>query len=220
MTEREGNAGGRAMQTERRRQTAMSTRRRPGGAPARPESDQQPGGTRGDERLLLDPSTDAGEVEESSARQLTQAQLVVLRYRRHRMAMIGLVVLALILVVTLLAPMIVPENPYDPMSFDPANSNIAPTLHPWKWVLGTDVNGHSILSQILWGGRISLAVGIISAAAVSLLGFAVGATAGYFGGTVDTLVMRVTDVFLTLPFLPILLVVSSFFGQGNVALII
>jgi len=54
----------------------------------------------------------------------------------------------------------------------------------------------------------------------ALIGFVVGATAGYFGGVVDTVVMRVTDVFLTLPFLPILLVVSAFFGQGNVVLII
>ncbi len=157
---------------------------------------------------------------ELAVRQLSQAQLVVLRFRRHRLAMIGLVMLTVIVLATVVIPFLLPENPYDLLSFDPANSNMAPRLQPFKWVLGTDSSGHAILAQILWGGRISLAVGIISACAVSAIGFVVGATAGYFGGVVDTVVMRVTDVFLTLPFLPILLVVSAFFGQGNVVLII
>ncbi len=160
------------------------------------------------------------DADEITTRQLSQFQLIVRRFRRHHLAMVGLVLLVLIILATIIAPALMTENPYSPLSFDPANTNIPPTLHPISWILGTDVNGHSVLSQILWGGRVSLAVGIISAMAVSLIGFVIGATAGYFGGTIDVVVMRVTDVFLTLPFLPILLVVSAFFGQGNLVLII
>src|SRR5579871_2820507 len=100
---------------------------------------------------------------ELHTRQLGQLQLVALRFRRHRLAMIGFVLLLLIILSAIFAPLLTPENPYDPLTYDPANATIAPTLHNWDFILGTDVNGHSILSQILWGGRVSLTVGIVSA---------------------------------------------------------
>lgn len=155
-----------------------------------------------------------------AARQLTQLQLTVLRFRRHRMATVGLFVLVLIALSAIFAPLLTPENPYDPLTFDPANANIAPTFSNWDFLLGTDVNGHSILSQVLWGGRVSLTVGIVSALLVSVIGFVVGATAGYFGGWVDSIMMRVTDIFLTLPTLPVLLIAAAFLGQGNPVIVI
>jgi len=184
--------------------------------PLVPQSPLVPGGIAAH---VPDPST-VGDLDTLKTQQLSQAQLIILRFRRHRLAMIGLATFLVIIALSIFGPMLMTESPYNALSFDPANSNISPTLHPLSWMFGTDVYGHSILSQILWGGRVSLIVGIASAMAVSVIGFVVGATAGYFGGTVDTIVMRVTDVFLTLPFLPILLVASAFFGQGNILLII
>ena len=84
----------------------------------------------------------------------------------------------------------------------------------WEHPLGTDSLGRDMLARMLWGGRISLAVGIIAALVAILLGTAIGAIAGFFGGVADTLLMRLTDLFISLPQVPLLLVISFLYKQA------
>jgi len=161
------------------------------------------------------------EPEEISTRQLTQIQLTWIRFRRHKPAMFGVVVLFIILLLAVFVNYILPESPYDQFSYDVTNQNLSPRFSPaWYFMLGTDDNGHTILAQILWGARISLAVGFLSAFGTSLIGIIVGAISGYYSGWVDTIVMRITDVFLTMPFVALLLLAANVFGQGHLWLII
>ena len=160
---------------------------------------------------------------EITTKQLTQLQLAWLRFRRHKPAMAGVAVIVFMIVIALLAavPQVMPESPYNMFSYDITAQNLSPRLSPhWYFMLGTDDNGHTMVSQIMWGARISLAIGFISAFLTALIGVVVGAIAGYFGGWVDTVMMRVTDVFLTLPFLPMLLLAANLFGQGHLWVII
>src|SRR2546423_1714661 len=160
---------------------------------------------------------------EITTRQLTQLQLTWLRFRRHKPAMAGVAVIVFMIVLALLAavPQVMPESPYNMFSYDIMAQNLSPRLSPhWYFMLGTDDNGHTMVSQIMWGARISLAIGFISAFLTALIGVVVGAIAGYFGGWIDTVMMRVTDVFLTLPFLPMLLLAANLFGQGHLWVII
>jgi ABC-type dipeptide/oligopeptide/nickel transport system permease subunit len=152
--------------------------------------------------------------------QLLQATLVWLRFRRHTMALVGGGVLLFWVVVALLGPLLMVENPYNVLSYSAANANLAPTLHPWSFLFGTDTFGHSILSQIVWGARVSLTVGLVSSLTTTTLGCLIGAIAGYVGGRWDTGLMRVTDIFLTLPVFPLLLIAVALVGQGSVALLI
>jgi ABC-type dipeptide/oligopeptide/nickel transport system permease subunit len=158
--------------------------------------------------------------EELRTRQLSQLQLVWIRFRRHPLALIGAGIVLFWIVVAIVGPFLMKENPYDALTYSAANQSLAPTLKDWNWILGTDTSGRSILSQIVWGARVSLTVGFVSAFLTTLVGLIVGAVSGYFSGFTDTFIMRVTDIFLTLPSFPILLIASAFFGGGNVALII
>jgi len=159
---------------------------------------------------------------EVAVRQLGQLELVWIRFRRHRLAMFGAVVISLLILMAILAPVISPE------SFSNWNffaSNVPPRLafpwqHGWRYIMGSDVNGHSILMWITYGARISLAVGVFSAILATGLGIVIGGIAGYFGGWTDTIIMRVTDVFLTLPFLPIIILLSYYVSGGSWELIV
>jgi peptide/nickel transport system permease protein len=161
---------------------------------------------------------------ELATKQLTQLQLTWVRFRRHKPAVVGVVMILFMIVIAALAgvPQLMPESPYNIFSYDPINNqNLAPSLHPhWYFMLGTDDGGHTMVSQIMWGARISLAVGFISSLLTSLVGLLVGSIAGYFGGWTDMLMMRVTDIFLTLPFLPMLILAADIFGQGHLWVII
>jgi peptide/nickel transport system permease protein len=173
-------------------------------------------------RVAAAPAAPAAQVEpEITTRQLTQLQLTWIRFRRHKPALVGAVILLFMIALAALAPLITPESPYDQFSYNVANADLSPRLTPaWYFIMGTDTFGHTMLSQIVWGARISLAVGFLSALGSSLVGVVVGAVAGYFGGWTDTVMMRVTDVFLTLPFLPLLILAADLWGQGHVWMII
>jgi len=183
---------------------------------------QDPALVERNEAVITAPATAASATESDIAtRQLSQLQLIWIRFRRHKPAMIGSVILILLILMAVFAPMITPESPYNQFSYDVTNQNLSPRLSPaWYFALGTDDNGHTMLSQIVWGARISLTVGFVSAFLSSLIGILVGAVAGFFAGWVDTAMMRVTDIFLTLPFLPLLLLVADLFGQGHLWIII
>ncbi len=127
------------------------------------------------------------------------------QFRRHRLAMAGTVVVLLLVGMTLLGPALW-RTPIDTIDF--AASKAAPSAgHP----LGTNDLGQDLLARIIWGGRISLAVGLCATLVAITVGVVVGALAGFFGGGMDSALMRVTDLFLALPTLPLLLLVVYLF---------
>src|SRR5438270_13999294 len=127
------------------------------------------------------------------------------RFRRHRLAMIGFTVL-FVMVAGVLAGPFVYRVPIDEIDFK-AKLKGPSRAHP----LGTDDLGQDVLARMLYGGRISLAVGVTSMLIAITIGVLVGATAGYAGGAVDNTLMRITDLFLCLPGLPLLLLIVYLF---------
>lgn len=129
------------------------------------------------------------------------------QFRRHRLALAGLAALGLIALATLLGPLLyrVPPN-----SVDFAAASQGPSqAHPF----GTNDLGQDVLARTLAGGRISVAVGLVAMLVSIGLGTLVGALAGFFGGALDALLMRLTDVFLALPQLPLLLLIIFLFRE-------
>lgn len=112
--------------------------------------------------------------------------------------------------------------PYDPMArnYDAAGALIRLKPPSWEHWLGTTSLGRDVLSQILWGARSAIVVGGATAIGVVVIGVNVGLIAGYFGGRIDTIMMRITDIFLGLPFLPFLIVVLSITGRSSTTIVI
>jgi ABC-type dipeptide/oligopeptide/nickel transport system permease subunit len=133
------------------------------------------------------------------------------RFVRHRLAMGSLVVLVLILGAGFMSSAIAPYA-FDEIDLD--NLAAKPTTTD-NHFFGTDQLGRDYFSRVLFGIKTSARVAFIVAGLSTLIGVAVGAVAGYFGGWVDNLLMRVTDLFLTLPGLAVLLVASATLGQGS-----
>lgn len=119
--------------------------------------------------------------------------------------MAGLVVLALLLLTALLGPLVYRVSAYN---IDYSQELLGPSFaHPF----GTDDLGHDLLARALLGGRVSMSVGVVAVLIAITLGTAIGALAGFFGGQVDSLLMRLTDLFLALPVLPLLLLTIYLF---------
>ena len=134
-----------------------------------------------------------------------------MRFLRHRLAVASLVVLILIALVGVFAPQLAPYG-YADQNLE--NTTQSPTLEGWH-LFGTDQLGRDYLSRVIFGIRTSLWVAVFVALLSTAFGTAVGALAGYYGGRVDNLLMRFTDLILTLPGLAVLLTASVFFGSGD-----
>jgi peptide/nickel transport system permease protein len=133
--------------------------------------------------------------------------------RHNRRAMAGASILVVFLLVALLAPLIVPYAP-TATRFTP---NLPPNGHHW---LGTTVNGQDIFSEVIWGARASLFVGFICATLISLIQLVMGVFAGYVGGLFDTVASAITNVFLVLPSLPLLIILAAYLQGGSVFVLI
>lgn len=127
------------------------------------------------------------------------------RFRQDKMAMLGTVVLLVILLSILLGPLIY-TTPINKIDF--AQSTLPPS---WEHPFGTNDLGQDLLARVLYGGRISIAVGVFSMLVAIILGTVLGAVSGFYGGLVDMILMRLTDLFLALPRLPLLLLVVFLF---------
>src|SRR5207253_735654 len=129
-------------------------------------------------------------------------------FLRHRLATVGAAVLVVMVVGVVAGPLVwrVPVNEID--------FKAKLRTPSWSHPLGTDDLGQDLLARMLYGGRISLAVGIVAMLIAISIGTAIGATAGYVGGTVDHTLMRITDMFLSRPGLPLLLLIVSLFRDA------
>ena len=130
---------------------------------------------------------------------------VVRRFMQNRLAVAGLVVIALFVLAAALEPLIAPY-PYDELL--PGMRNTAPSSEHW---MGTDRAGRDVLSRLIKGGQVSLAAGFAAVAIVMTIGVALGAVAGYFGGIVDGAIMRFTDILLSIPLILLLITAAALF---------
>jgi len=134
------------------------------------------------------------------------------RFRRHPGAVAGLITLSLLV----LSVILVAFSPYDPEKSDLSSRLESPS---WKHPFGTDPLGRDLLTRVLYGGRISLAVGLMVVGITLLIGIPVGAVAGYFGGWVDNVLMRITDAALSLPALLVLILLSAILREVELPLV-
>lgn len=133
------------------------------------------------------------------------------RFRRHPGAIVGAIVLSLLILAVLLAPL----SPYDPETSDlPARFQPPSWQHP----MGTDALGRDLLTRVLYGGRISLMVGLLVVAISLAVGVPIGALAGFYGGRVDSILMRLTDIFLSLPAFLVLILLSAILREVDAPL--
>ncbi len=130
------------------------------------------------------------------------------QFRHHKLAMAGLIIFASFILITALGPLVYHREVNSPFEYD---TSTTPSL---SHLLGTDSLGQDVLARILFGGRISLSVGLVAAFVAIMIGTLVGAMAGFFGGFTDNLLMRITDLFIALPQLPLLLLITFLFGQS------
>ncbi|HEU0013334.1 MAG TPA: oligopeptide ABC transporter permease [Longimicrobium sp.] len=137
-------------------------------------------------------------------------------FRKNRLAMAGLVVMILLYVITLITPLIAPYHPeyIRDMVLD---QYLPPSS---EHLLGTDKFGRDVLTRMLYGSRISLSIGFIAVGISITLGTLVGALSGYFGGWVDAVLMRFTDLMLSFPRLVLLIVVIAVFENSSIFLVV
>jgi ABC-type dipeptide/oligopeptide/nickel transport system permease subunit len=136
------------------------------------------------------------------------------RLRRRRLAVAGLVVIGALVAVALLAPLLAP---YDPTEIATGPPREGPSADHW---FGTDSLGRDVLSRVVYGARVSLRVGLGASAIALAIGVAVGAAAGWYGRFVDALLMRVTDVFLAVPYLVFAVAIVAAVGPSENAVVL
>lgn len=142
-------------------------------------------------------------------------RVIVTRFLKHKLAVVGLVTFILIVLMALFAPIIAPHDPYE-IGYE---FEAKPSMeHP----LGTDQIGRDVLSRLIYASRISLAVGIGAVTIYVIIGTILGAIAGYMGKWADMIIMRITDVFMSFPFLMVILVLVSVMGPNlfNIILVL
>jgi peptide/nickel transport system permease protein len=131
------------------------------------------------------------------------------RFFRHRLAAAGLVISVLLILSAILAPWLAP---HDPLRINVLKKFVRPGQQ--GYILGTDELGRDLLSRLLYAGRISLSVGFVAMLVTISIGTIIGLVAGYYGGWVDTILMRLTDALMCFPTIFLLLVLASFVGPS------
>jgi peptide/nickel transport system permease protein len=162
---------------------------------------------------LASPTADAAPLGGSRPRYVSPARDTWRRFRRHRLAVAGLTVLIVLMLAVMLGPLVwrVPINDID--------FSAQLTGPSWTHPLGTDDLGQDVLARMLYGGRISLAVGLAAMLVAVVVGTIIGAVAGMSRGSVDLALMWLTDLFLSLPALPLLLLLIYLFRDPLKALV-
>jgi peptide/nickel transport system permease protein len=122
---------------------------------------------------------------------------------KNRLAVAGGMLVALVFVLSIFAPLIAP---YNPSSIDIKNILVGPS---YSHLLGTDDLGRDVLSRMLWGGRVSLEVGFVAVGIATIIGILLGAFAGYYGGWIDSVIMRTVDIMLSIPTIFLILAVIA-----------
>jgi ABC-type dipeptide/oligopeptide/nickel transport system permease subunit len=134
------------------------------------------------------------------------------RFKRDKAAMVALVFLVFLVLVAIFAPLIAPYG-FAQLTSD---SRQGPSMHH---LFGTDVIGRDMFSRVVYGARVSLTIGILASTLSMAIGLLMGAVAGFFGGWLDTIMSRITDVFLAIPYIVLAIAIASVFGGSELAVI-
>ncbi|MGW1071342.1 ABC transporter permease [Streptomyces sp. NPDC002537] len=160
-----------------------------------------------------EPAAATGTAEPAPAR-ITQWGEIRHRFVANRLAVVGLVLVLLLFLTAALAPLIAPHDPY---AQDLGNTLASPSGDHW---FGTDALGRDQFSRVIYGSRIAVVVGLASIFLACLIGLVLGALAGYFGKTVDTVIMRIADIFFAFPLLIGAIVIILVMGRGVMPVIL
>ncbi len=139
---------------------------------------------------------------------ITRASMFWQRYKKNRAAVVGLTAALFVILIALLAPFI---SLYPPRKTGVGEPFQSLSL---KYPMGTDDLGRDVYSDCIWGARTSLLVGFLVAGTSALIGTLVGAISGYYGGIIDDILMRITDIFLIMPIFILALVIVALFGNN------
>jgi peptide/nickel transport system permease protein len=143
-----------------------------------------------------------------------KASYLLFSFKQDKTAIFSLVVLLALLATGLLAPVVSPYDPYDPANIDIMNSELPPS---WTqdgeaaFFLGTDIQGRDLLSTMIYGLRLSILIGCGAVVLQGFLGVVVGLLAGYLGGKIDAVLMRIADIQLSFPYLMVAIFISAIF---------
>lgn len=135
------------------------------------------------------------------------------RFKRNKLAMVGLGVIILLVLTAIFAPLIAP---YDVAERSDAFRQ-GPSMDHW---FGTDTIGLDVFSRVVFGARVSLKIGLAATAIALIIGLTFGAVSGYFGGLTDTLIMRFTDIFLSIPYVVLAVAIASALGRSENTVIV
>ena len=138
---------------------------------------------------------------------------VIETLKHDKAAIISIIFLIVVIILSLAAPFL----PLEPNKTDIAHMLNAPSVHHW---FGTDEVGRDYLARVIYGGRISLLVGVLAMLMSVCIGVTIGTVSGYFGGIIDAILMRIVDVMQSIPWLVLVTVISIFFKQGLSSIII
>ena len=131
------------------------------------------------------------------------------RFKRNKLAMVGLGLIIVLVLTAIFAPLIAP---YGIAERDSGHFREGPSMKHW---FGTDTIGLDVFSRVVYGARVSLRIGITATSIALVIGLLMGATAGFFGGILDTLIMRVTDIFLAIPYIVLAVAIASVLGRSE-----
>ncbi len=135
---------------------------------------------------------------------------------KHRQGRIGMIVVLLLVLTAVFAKWIAPYDPYDVTQR--VDKGLSPSL---THLLGTSITtGQDVFSMLIYGTRVSLSVGIITGLAIAVLGSVLGVAAGYLGGIVDMVLMRIVDIMIVIPTLPLTIVITNIFGHSYVVIVL
>lgn len=137
-------------------------------------------------------------------------RIAVRHFMRNRLALLGLIIVILMFLICFMGPWFSPYHLYD---YSLKDKNLAPNASHW---LGTDKLGRDILLRTMLAGRISLTVGLVATVITIIVGATVGAVAGFYRGLTDTILMRITDIFSSIPSLPILIILGALLSDLKV----
>lgn len=162
-------------------------------------------------------SLETTEIDPPVRKQESRLAIVVRGFLASPSAVLGLVVLFAAILLAVFAPSIAPQNPYDLMQLDIMDGQLPPgaeSMNGMTYWLGTDDQGRDMLSGILYGLRISLSVGVISALVAAFIGASLGLLAAYAGGRTENLIMRLVDLQLSFPTILVALMILSVMGKS------
>lgn len=185
------------------------------------------------EELKLQQLKDQDEFEQNQVI-LTPGQLVMKRFLRNKLAVVGMGIIIIIALFCFIGPFFSPYGEYEIFYIDKASGeeismtdterinsstvtiNLKAPISGAHW-LGTDADGRDVLTRLMYGGRISLTVGLCVVFVELLIGITLGGIAGYYGGKVDMLIMRLVEIFYCIPFIPLMLILSSVMMALNIS---